>query len=120
MFPCPRSRLIIWSREWGSFGSPVPRQPGPIRGMCDAHRGHHEITILRDVRRTNLECGMRRGEGNIMWVGCVLDDLIGAFGINDDPWTTAAQEERGIVQDGGTRGGRIDHGRESQGRTTAC
>ena len=54
-----------------------------------------------------------------MWIGCLLDDLIRAFGINADPWTTAAQYERGIAQDGGTRGGRNDHCTESQGWTTA-
>ena len=57
------------------------------------------------------------------WTGCFLDGPR-AFGINADHWTTAAQDEGGMAQDGGRRGGTF-HGemarcRGSQGRTTAC
>ena len=35
--------------------------------------------------------GLRRGQEK-KWMGCFLNDLR-AFGINADPWTTAAQDE---------------------------
>ena len=55
------------------------------------------------------------------WTGCFLDD-VRAFGINADQWTTAPGR-RGMVQNGGTRGGTF-HGemnrcRGSQDWTTA-
>ena len=57
------------------------------------------------------------------WMGCFLDDLR-AFGINADQWTTAAQDEGGMAENGGTRGGtfhgKMDRCRESQGWTTSC
>ena len=56
------------------------------------------------------------------WMGCFLDDLK-AFGINADQWTTAAQDEGGVAQNGRTRGGtfhgEMDRCRESQRWTTA-
>ena len=39
--------------------------------------------------------GLRRGQEKV-WMECFLDDL-GAFGINTDQWTTAAQDE-GMAQ----------------------
>ena len=58
------------------------------------------------------------------WMGRFLDDL-GAFGINADQWTTAAQDEgewcRTAEQGrGGTFHGKMDRCRENQGWTTAC
>ena len=37
-------------------------------------------------------------------MACFLDDRRD-LSINADQWTTAAQDERGMAQDGGTRGG---------------
>ena len=58
-----------------------------------------------------------------VWMGCFLDDLR-AFGTNADQWTTAAQDEGGMAQNGRTRGGtfygEMDRCRENQGWTTAC
>ena len=58
------------------------------------------------------------------WMRCFLDDL-GAFGINGDQWTTAAQGEgEWVAQNGRTRGGtfhgKINRCRESQDWTTTC
>ena len=57
------------------------------------------------------------------WMRCFLEDLR-AFGINAGQGTTAAQDEGGMAQNGGTRGGtfhgEMDRCRESQGSTTAC
>ena len=38
------------------------------------------------------------------WMGCFLDDLR-AFDFNAYQWTNVARDERGMAQDGGTRGG---------------
>ena len=66
--------------------------------------------------------GCAGGQGK-KWLGCLLDNLK-AFGINADQWTTVAQDEGGMAQDGGTRGGtfhgEMDRCRESQGWTAAC
>ena len=48
---------------------------------------------MRDVRRTGGGHGLRGGGQEKEWMGYFLDDL-GAFGINADQWTTAAQGER--------------------------
>ena len=57
------------------------------------------------------------------WMRCLLDDLR-AFGINTDQWTPAAQDEGGMAQDGGPRGGMVhtemDRCRERRGWTTTC
>ena len=56
------------------------------------------------------------------WVECFLDDL-GAFGINFDQWTTAAQD-RGDGARLGNKGrkfhGEMDRCRDGLGWTTAC
>ena len=52
------------------------------------------------------------------WMGCFLD--LRAFGINVDQWTTAAQDEGGMAQNGGTFHGKMDRRRKNQGWTTAC
>ena len=58
------------------------------------------------------------------WMGRFLDDL-GAFGINADQWTTAAQDEgewRRTAEQGrgGTFHGKMDRCRKNQGWTAAC
>ena len=64
------------------------------------------------------------GGGRKKCGGCFVDDLR-AFGINArDQWTTAAQDEGEMAQDGETRGGtfqgEMDRCCESQGWTTTC
>ena len=48
---------------------------------------------MRDVRRIGEGAGCVE-DLEKEWMGCFLDDL-GAFGINADQWTTAAQDKGG-------------------------
>ena len=66
------------------------QEADPRRRICGAHGGH-ETSEVSYVRRTGggADCvGCQEKE----WMECFLDDL-GAFGINADQWTTAAQDE---------------------------
>ena len=45
IFPCPRSRLRIWSRERDGFSSPVPRQPAHLHTQAESD------AYLRDSSR---------------------------------------------------------------------
>ena len=62
-----------------------------IRRICREYGGH-ETAKWRNVRRADGEPGLRGGTGKVV-DGVFLDDLR-AFGINADPWTTVAQDER--------------------------
>ena len=58
--------------------------------MCAGFVARMEVTRLpKWVMFGELVGGQERE-----WMGCFLDDL-GAFGINADQWTTAAQGEGG-------------------------
>ena len=60
------------------------------------------------------------GDQEKEWMGCFLDDL-GAFGINADQWTTAAQDEGEWRRTrGGTFHGKMDRCRKKQDWTTTC
>ena len=70
-------------------------------------RMEDETTEVRDVRRTADNGGadyVGGQEKEWMVIGCLLNNL-GAFGINANQWTAAAQDESEWRQYGGTRGG---------------
>ena len=62
-----------------------------VRGICGTHGGC-ETAGVRDVRRIDRGGRAAWGGQEKEWMGCFLDDLR-AFDINDDQWTTVAQDK---------------------------